>query len=319
MAATRLPDDLLKRLRPLEESLKHQLLAQDPDAALDTAKRIQLLFHPDRSHHRLLRAKLWAYETCVEANRLALATPGLIGIRQLSGKSTRLHLEASALLAITYLRQKKLSEAKILIREILANINNIESDRTRHSFQKRFIERIEEECLFAELIGSGSSPLDADEVEKKAILLIQRSSDKEIYKLIGDSVPIAGIELLEDVRNYSIQQLPAPDRKLLGAPEQVRDTQSIGRATFSALRRIAWKTLCKPDSPIYKLWSVKAPKLFNQGYFTAAIVATMNDFRIGIPLLASGITAIAMKYSAEEFCELSKPKGIMGNRDDKDV
>lgn len=315
---TKLPDSLLAQLRPLEDRLKEHLLAQDSDSALETAKRIQALFHPNRSHHRLLRAKLWAYEACVEANRLTLAEPGLIGIRQLTGKSTRLYLEASALLSVVYLRQKKLPQAKDLIREVISNISNIDSSKTRHSFQKRFIDRVEEECIFAELVGSGSSPLDAKEVEEKAIFLIQRSSDSEIYKLIGDNVPVAGVELLENVRSYSIQQLPAPDRKLIGSQEQRPDSLSIGKTTFAVLRRIAWKTLCKPDSQIYKLWSVKAPKLFNQGYFTAAIVATMNDFRIGIPLLASGIAAIAMKYSAEEFCELSKPKGIMSNRDDKD-
>lgn len=315
---TKLPDNLLAELRPLEDRLKGALLAQDSDSALETAKRIQTLFHPNRSHHRLLRAKLWAYEACVETNRLTLAEPGLIGIRQLTGKSTRLYLEASALLSVVYLRQKKLPQAKDLIREVISNISNIHTSKTRHSFQKRFIDRVEEECIFAELVGSGSSPLDAKEVEEKAILLIQRSSDLEIYKMIGDNVPNAGVDLLENVRSYSIQQLPAPDRKLIGPQEQKPDSLSIGKTTFAVLRRIAWKTLCKPDSQIFKLWSVKAPKLFNEGYFTAAIVATMNDFRIGIPLLASGIAAIAMKYSAEEFCELSKPKGIMSNRDDKD-
>lgn len=88
--------------------------------------------------------------------------------------------------------------------------------------------------------------------------------------------------------------------------------------TFALLRRIAWKTFCKPNSPIYKLWSQKLPKVFNEGYFAAAVVAAMSSFRIGVPLLASGLAALAMKYTAEEFCELAKPKGLMISRDDKD-
>lgn len=127
------------------------------------------------------------------------------------------------------------------------------------------------------------------------------------------------LTLLRDVRNYSILQLPAPDRKLLPAPAKAEEPKSIGRTTFALLRRIAWKTFCKKDSPIYKLWSQKIPKVFNDGYFAAAVVASMNDFRIGVPILASGLAALAMKYSAEEFCDLAKPKGFMISRKDKDI
>jgi hypothetical protein len=35
--------------------------------------------------------------------------------------------------------------------------------------------------------------------------------------------------------------------------------------------------------------------------------------------LASGLAALAMKYSAEEFCELAKPKGLMIAREKKET
>jgi hypothetical protein len=275
------------------------------------AKKIQVLFWFDRSHHRLLRAKLWAYEACLDANRLSYAETGLIGIKKLSNPNTRLYLEAISLLAVCLLRQKKTSESKKWIREAITKINNISSDRTRHQFQKRLIERIEEESILTELIGAGDEHLDVKEIETKAIYLIQRNSEDEILKLIGSSVPISGIQLLEDVRSYSVKQLPAPDQKLLPSPEKATETTQIGRTTFAILRRIAWKTFCKPTSPIYKLWSKRIPKVFNEGYFSSAIVATLGDYRIGVPIIASGVIAIIMKYSAEEFCELAKPKGLM--------
>jgi hypothetical protein len=202
---------------------------------------------------------------------------------------------------------------------VIENINDISSDRTRHQFQKRFIERVEEECILAELIGTGDQQLDLKEIEAKAIFLVQRSSDDEIYKLIGTSVPTASLKLLSEVRNFSILQLPAPDRKLLRPPEKAEEPRNIGLTTFALLRRIAWKTFCKEDSPIYKLWSKRVPKVFNDGYFAAAVVTTMGDYRIGIPLLASGLAALAMKYTAEEFCELSKPKGLMIGRKDRET
>lgn len=319
MTTTKLTEQQLSELRPLEEALKNAVSQAEPEAAIEAAARIQGIFLNDRRHHRLLRAKLWAFEACIDANRLAYAETGLIGVRKLAGPSTRLHLEASGLLAVALLRQKKINDSKKLIHEVIENINNITSDRTRHQFQKRFIERIEEECIFAELIGSGDGPLDVKEVEAKAVFLLQRNSDDEIYKLIGNSVPTPSLLLLNDIRTYSILQLPAPDRKLLPGPEKAQEPKSIGRTTFSLLRRIAWKTFCKPDSAIYKLWSKKMPKVFNDGYFAAAVVATMNDFRIGVPILASGLAALAMKYTAEEFCELAKPKGLMIGRNEKET
>jgi len=316
---TKLHEYQLTALRPLEAQLREAVAQAESEKAVEIAGKIQALFPDDRKHHRLLRAKLWAFEACVDANRLSYAETGLIGVRKLASPSTRLYLEASALLAVALLRQKKIADSKKIIREVISNINNIASDRTRHQFQKRFISRVEEECILAELIDTGDGKLDASEIEAKAILLIQHNSDDEILKLIGNSVPSQGLRLLSDVRTYSIQQLPAPDRKLLPPPEKAEQPKNIGRTTFALLRRIAWKTFCKPSSPIYKLWSKRVPKVFNEGYFSAAVVTALGDFRIGVPLIASGLAALVMKYSAEEFCELAKPKGLMISRDDKEI
>lgn len=317
MSATKLTDKQLEQLRPLEAKLKASVRSASPEKAVEIAGQIQSLFANDRSHHRLLRAKLWAFEACLDANRITYAQNGFIGVRKLSGKTTRLYLEASSLLAVCYLRNKKIAEAKKIVKEVIEKVNNITSDRTRHQFQKRFIERIEEECILTELIGTGEPLLNVKEIEAKAILLIQRSTDSEIFKLIGNSIPTASINLLSDMRAYSIKQLPPPDRKRLPPPEKAEQPQKIGKTTFALLKRIAWKTFCDPESTIYKLWSKRIPKVFNEGYFSAAIVTSLSDFKIGIPLLASGVTALVMKYSAEEFCELSKPKGLMIDRNEK--
>lgn len=317
MSNTKLTDQQLGKLKPLENSLQLAVARGEPERAIEIVTEIQALFTHDRSHHRLLRAKLWAFEANLEANRLAYAESGLIGVRKLSEPTTRLYLEASSLLAVCLLRQKKVSEAKKLLTEVIRKINNIASERTRRQFQKRLIDRIEEECILAELIGTGNAKLDVTEVEEKAIFLIQRSSEDEILKLIGNSVPIASVQLLSDVRSYSVKQLPPPDRQQLPPPEKAEDPKHIGRATFSILRKIAWKTFCKPSSPIFKLWSHRVPKVFNEGYFSAAVVTVLGDFKIGLPILASGLAALIMKYSAEEFCELAKPKGLMIGRNEK--
>lgn len=315
MRSIKLTEEQLNKLRPLESELKLAVRSGDTDKAINITKKIQVLFPNElRTHHRLLRAKLWAFESCLDANKISFAQRGFIGIRKLSASNTRLFLEASSLLAVCHLRSKDTSSAKTLIKEVIEKINNINSERTRHQFQKRLIERVEEECILTELIGTDDAVMNVDEVEAKAIMLIQRNSDNEIFKLIGNTVPTSSINLLRDVRTYSLNQLPAPDRKLLPSPEKAEEPRKIGKTTFAIIKRIAWKTICNPDSTIYKLWKKRIPKVFNEGYFSAAVVTTMGDFKIGIPLLASGISALVMKYTAEEFCEISKPKGLMIDR-----
>jgi hypothetical protein len=248
---------------------------------------------------------------------LTYAKDELLSLRRLASIRTRLHLEASSLLAVCYLRQKNFGDAKRLIRDVISNINNIKSDRTRRAFQKRLIERIEEECIFVELIGSGDGSLDVEEIHSKAVLLLQRSSDDEILRLIGNSIPVSGVRLLTDVRNFSIKQLPESDQKLLPPPQASSESKRLGKTVFAALKRIGWKTFCDPDSTIYKMWSKKVPQVFDQKYFAAAVISTMGNFRIGIPLLASGVVALVMKSTAEEFCNMAKPKGIMMDREDR--
>jgi len=300
-----------RELRRLEIELQACVKSANSEKAAEITAHIQTLFGDDRRHHRLLRAKLWCFEAALDANSLGYAESGLLGVRNLAGRGTRLQLEASTLLAVCYLRQKRYTDAKKLIRGVVSHLAKIQSNSKRRQFQKRLVERIEEECILAELIGVQEGVIIPEEVHAKAVLLIQRSSDNEIFALLGNSIPSAALLVLNDVRDYSINLIAATDRKLLPAPAIAERPENVGKKAFAVLRRIAWKTFCSPDSELYKMWSKKIPAVFNKGYFAAAITATMAHWRIGIPLLASGVVALAMKYSAQEFCKLATPKSLM--------
>ncbi|MEL6109160.1 MAG: hypothetical protein AAFU85_24395 [Planctomycetota bacterium] len=314
---TKLSPKTLERLRPLEKQLRAAVGKGALEEAIELTGQIQSLF-TNREHHRLLKAKLWVFEAALDANRLSYAESGFRGVRKLSNSGTRLHLEASALLGVCLLRQQDTPEAKKLFRGVIKSINDISSDRTRRQFQKRLIERIEEECILSELIGAGEARLDVSEMHEQAVLLIRRNSDNEILKLIGNSVPSSGIKLLHDVRDYSIKLLPAPDRKLLPASEEAERPLVVGKKTAAVLKRIAWKSLCDPESELYRLWSKQVPKVFNETYFTGSLAATLASWRIGLPILGAGIAAVAMKSTAEAFCDYAKPKGLMIDRSEKD-
>ena len=199
----KLPEYVKLKLQPLETELKICVKNGNTERAIEIVKEIQRLFNNigNRTHFRLLRAKLWAFEASID-DKLTYSATGFEGIRKLANNSTRLYLEATSLLAICCLRQKKIEKAKKLIKEVILKINNIQSERRRHQYQKRFIQRVEEECILAELIGSEESILNPKDIHDKAVLLIQQNSDEDIYKLIGNSIPNAAVFLLKDVRDY---------------------------------------------------------------------------------------------------------------------
>ncbi|TOQ56144.1 hypothetical protein CGG93_24565, partial [Vibrio parahaemolyticus] len=63
---------------------------------------------------RILQAKNWLFEVAMEAGNLTYAKLGFEGIIKKSSGQTRLHLEATALLAICYIREQNLDMAREL-------------------------------------------------------------------------------------------------------------------------------------------------------------------------------------------------------------
>ncbi len=311
---TKLTPHQKSRLLPLEAQLQDHVKRGESKGAIEVATQIQILFTNDRSHYRLLRAKVWCFEAAVDANDITYAEAGLTGIRAKAPRSSRIHLEASTLLAVCFLRRKKIPEAKAIIRDAVGSLKNITSTAKRQQFQKRLIERVEQECILSEFIGSGDE-LDEETVQTKAIELVKTPED-QLFEFLGRTLPPAGLSRLADVRNYSILQLPEPDRKALPPAREAEKPSELGKKAFAIVGRIAWKALCKPDTRIYKLWSQKLPEVYEKSYFAAAIIAALKEWQIGASLFASGIVALAMKHSARDFCEWTKPKGLMIDRKD---
>jgi hypothetical protein len=304
----------LKQLQPLEAELKRLVKLHQEDAAELVFTQIQKLLQPyGVNHPRLLECRLWYFESQFDANHIANAESGFTGIVARASRSSRLRVEALMFLGLCYLRQKRTRDAKAKFKEVFQQLDKIKSTQTRQLFQKRVIERIEQECLLTAIIGVEEGPMKPERILQEAEKLAEKSAD-EIVELLARNLPYGSVQLLNNVRNDAILQLRDADRKLLAAPEQASRPAQIGNLVFSVLKRVGWKTFCDPESPIYKLWSKKIPKELNHAYFASSIVQSFNNWKIGLPLLAAGVVAIAMKYTAQEFCELTKPGSIMDTR-----
>lgn len=113
MPLKRISQSDLAALRPLERALKHACQSHANDKAEEVLKEIHLVLTKYGARHpRLLEARLWYFESLLDSNHTAVAESGFVSVREKSPRGGRLRIEATFLLAVALLRQKKLFEAK---------------------------------------------------------------------------------------------------------------------------------------------------------------------------------------------------------------
>lgn len=309
-----LNDAKKERLKRLESRLEQCVRSGNLELAIEITADIQSIFSDDLGNHRLLKAKLWCFEAALLANRVDYATRGVEGVRGRTKPGTKLYLEATVLLAVCYLRLKHIEDAKPLIRAVLKRLNDIQSDESRHLFQRKFFDRIEQECVLTELIGTQDGIVTEDTVHSRMVVLLENSSENQVYALIGGSLPANAIFALTDVRTYALQQIRPSDIKALPAPCQAQQPPELGKKTLAVFHRIAWRTFCDPESEIFKLWSKALPAMSNSKVMAGAVAATLNGWSIGLPVLGAGLAAALVKFTAHHFCDAHKPEVFMTTR-----
>jgi len=291
-------------LNKLEPELRQACQSADLASAKKAISLIQEAFINDRDHFRILRAKNWYFEALLNAGNTEAAARGFETIQLRARENTRIYLEAMTFLGICFLRLGRIDEAKQTFRVVIPKISNIRSDSKRQQYEKRLTERIEDECILGQLIGQERGDFIFEDLHKQTIEMIQKPED-EILESIGSCVSTYTQTLLSDMTNYSIKLLPSSDQKLLCAVKERTPNRELGKKALAALKRIGWRTFCDESSEVHKLWKERVPKVFNEGYFTSAIIITLVQWKIGIPKLAIGLSATAMKYGCHEFCHPS--------------
>jgi hypothetical protein len=131
----KLPKEQLARVHDLESDFSIELEKGNLKAAkliLNNLKEIlNVYFH----EARILENYLKLYEAALETRQISVAIKGFQFVRKNANENTRLHLEATTLLAICYLREKKLNLAEPLMAEVLQNDKVIKSKSKRFEFR----------------------------------------------------------------------------------------------------------------------------------------------------------------------------------------
>ncbi len=317
MQKNKLTNEQKKILAVLEPQLRSCTRSANLEQAKKITAKIQKLLRPTGHETRLLQAKNWLYETAMEANSLTYAKMGFKGNIQKSNSKTRLNLEATSLLAICYLREGNLEKSTEYIYRAIDSISNIKSDRRREQFHKRLVERLEEESILFGLINEESTKLEINEVNNQAINLIRNKSEDQIYLEMGRAIPPKSINILTDIRDAYVLRLPPSDKKMLPAPINEKNKKDLGLRASAALKRVAWRAICDPNSEIHKAWSEGLSIVYDKKYITAAIITSFNSLNISGVMLAASAVALAIKFGVEVFCETFAPKSIMIARKDK--
>jgi hypothetical protein len=309
---SRIQKEKLDRLQPV---LKKAAQKGDIQVAKEIVFDLKDILTNSGRQTKLLELKCYLFEAYMESGDLDFAITGFIGIRQKLNKNTRTNLEATSLLAICYLRKSDIDSAEPLIKEVLQNDKVIKSEFRRVEFRKKIIERFDEEGTLFAIKDSGYDDLDPEEIQREAGFVLQRLNEDEIFIKIGENVPSNAIGILFRVDDFSKKQLSTAERKRLSSPKEALNNEKVGKTLFSSVKRTMYKSICDPESDIYKTWFNDGLKLvLNKNYLGIAVTSVFLGLGIGIKSLAIYIAALILKFGIEVYCDKYRPEGIMEMR-----
>jgi hypothetical protein len=269
---------------------------------------------PTGHETRLMQSKNWVFEAAIEAGEYNTAECGLIGVREKMNTNTRVHLEATALLAICILRQGKTSKAEPYIKEVLKNDTVIRSERKRAEFRQHIIRRFEEEAVLNTIIGFAPKdrPDPKEAQDAAGQLLLSNTSDEELFQRIGTAAPPDAITIILKIDDFSRNLLPSREVKLLPSPEDKMKREKVGITVGDALKRRLYASLCDKESEIYKAWVNEGlGAVLNKIYIGGAITTFLINLQAGSIALAIPLAALLLKLGVEVWCEKYKPSLVM--------
>lgn len=315
MRPPKLTEKQKERLKILEPKFLDSINNKDFETAKSLAVDLQMVLRSSGHFTKLITLKNRLYELAIELNELDFAIMGInSGLKQVS-ENTRVFLEATALLAICYLRKEDIENAKPLIKEVLTNDSVIKTERTRKVFRAEMIERFNEETALYSLKNKAIEHFTDEELENEVTRIISTLTDDEIFSSLGKSVPQHTKFLLFQVHEFSTKQLPSAERLCLPSPEEKLKDNEVGKTVFQSVKRVIYNSLCDKNSEIYKTWFENGMKMvLSKGYIRTAVISCLASLGIGLKLLSASIISLIIKFGLEIYCEHYKPIDLMDLR-----
>lgn len=314
-----LTDEQRRRLSRLEPVLRDAARRGDYDTARRIAAEVQEVLRPTGHETRLMQAKVWLFEAAMQAGKISsIAIPGFAGIRGKMRRTTRVYLEATALLAICHLRLNDLEKAEPFMADAIRRDVNIQSLRRRAAFRRRMIDRFEAEWVLATLRAARPfEAMDPHAVEDEAGRLVATQHEEDMLEGVGRSLPSEVVERIFRVYDFARTQVPPAEQRYLPSSKERRRQKEVGRTVVDAAKEVVWRSLCDPDSDVYKLWFESGLQaVVNKKVVGGAVVLALSGMSIGWMTLAATLTAMVFKMGLEVFCEVAKPQSLLVARNE---
>lgn len=310
-----LTGDQRRKLAVLEPNLKAAVYAGEYTKAKLAAAEIQILLRATGHENRLMRAKTWLFEAALNAGEVHTAEAGFQGIRKKTAATTRVHLEATALLVVCFLRQQKIAAAEPLIAEVLQGKSIRDADRRRH-FIESVTSRYQLESYISAVKGLAFETLKAENIDEEAVkAVVPNRTDDELYAEIAAALPREVIEFVFKVDCAARKQLTMTEVLYLPSPAQLERRVEQGRSFFASLKLVIWKSLCDPNSEIYKAWYTNGvAHVLSKKYYAIVVSTALLDLGFATKAVAVPATALLMKLGIEVYCERYKPAEILDGR-----
>lgn len=313
---SKIPEEQLKRVRALESRFQQELEAGNLKKAklvFDQVKDILAIYNHDA---RMMQGYLQMYEAALELWELDLAKRGFRFVRERTSSNTRMHLEATTLLAIAYLRDRDVFSAEPLMAEVLTNEMVIKSGEQREQFRLEVVNRFDQEGALAALADAYPEHKAEAEVHGEALKLLREGkTDDELQEIIGSSVPQSVKDFLLKVDQMSKNLLPHDQRLLLPSPKEIIKNKGVGGVIFNGLKRKLYKYICDENCDAYQAWVRGGLEpIASKGFVASAVVGVMGEVRIAASAVAVGVTAMLMSQGIGNFCDKNRPKTLMALR-----
>ena len=304
-------ESLNNRLDILIPQYKKAIEGKKLSAAKNVMSDLQAVLRTLNKTTKLVEVKNQLFELALDEGEYDFAIEGFLSNRSLVSNTTRLHLEATALLAISHLRKHEIEGAKPYIKEVLQNKKVIKTEATREKFNREIIARFDEECALFSIKSDHYVELNGDALHEEVTKALNSLTEEELYSLIGKALPKLTKDLLFEVDKFSKNQLTYKEQKLLPSSEEVIKDEQAGRTVFSAIKRVVYNSLCEPNSEVYKIWySNVVGSVVDKKYITTAVALALAGQGIGIMALAISATALVVRFGLDIYCERYKPFGV---------
>lgn len=263
---------------------------------------------------RLMQSKVWLFEAALNAGELMTAEAGLWGVCKKTAETTRVHLEAKALLVVCLLRQGRIDDAEYHIARVLEG-KAIKDQAKRRRFIESVTTRFQMEGYISAAKGCSFGSLNADEIDTAAIEAIKSKSEDELYSEIASALPREVVEAVLKVDRISRLRLSMTEVQYLPAPPNEQRKVEQGKTFFASLKLVLWKSLCDSNSEIYKAWYTNGiSHVMSKKYYAAVVASVLVDFGLALKAVAIPTTALLMKFGIEIYCERFRPAEILDDR-----